>query len=148
LKIAVDTNILAYAEGIDDAERQAASRQLMQRLPGEMILIPVQALGELYNVLVRKAGWPVDRARGAIAAWRDGFTLAPTTASAMIDAIDLAAEHRLSIWDSVMLSVAAETSCRLLLSEDFQDGFSWRGVTVANPFAASPQPLLEALLAG
>jgi hypothetical protein len=34
------------------------------------------------------------------------------------------------------LAVAAKGSCRLLLSEDLQDGFSWRGVTVANPFAA------------
>ncbi|WP_205963481.1 PIN domain-containing protein [Roseicella aquatilis] len=31
---------------------------------------------------------------------------------------------------------AAEAECRLLLSEDIQDGFTWRGVTVRNPFAA------------
>ena len=35
---------------------------------------------------------------------------------------------------------------RLLLSEDLQDGFTWRGVTVANPFSASPHPLLAGLL--
>jgi predicted nucleic acid-binding protein len=45
-----------------------------------------------------------------------------------------------------MLAVAAEGSCRLLLSEDLQDGFSWRGVTVANPFAAVRHPLLAAML--
>ena len=47
-----------------------------------------------------------------------------------------------------MISVAAEGGCRLLLSEDLQDGFSWRGVTIANPFAASRHPLLDALLEG
>jgi hypothetical protein len=35
---------------------------------------------------------------------------------------------------------------RLLLSEDLQDGFTWRGVTVTNPFAAALHPLLAALL--
>jgi predicted nucleic acid-binding protein len=30
----------------------------LQRLPAEIAMIPVQALGELYTVLVRKAGWP------------------------------------------------------------------------------------------
>ena len=35
---------------------------------------------------------------------------------------------------------------RLLLSEDLQDGFTWRGVTVANPFAAQQHPLWASLL--
>ena len=45
-----------------------------------------------------------------------------------------------------MVAVAAEVGCRLLLSEDMQDGFSWRGVTVVNPFAATRHPLLGAVL--
>ena len=64
----------------------------------------------------------------------------------MIAATDLAADHRLGIWDSVMVAVAAEVGCRLLLSEDLNDGFSWRGVTVVNPFGAMRHPLLGALL--
>jgi hypothetical protein len=36
----------------------------------------------------------------------------------------------------------------LLLSEDLQDGFTWGGVTVANPFAARRHALLESLLGG
>jgi predicted nucleic acid-binding protein len=39
-------------------------------------------------------------------------------------------------------------NCRLLLSEDLQEGFTWRGVTVTNPFAKSRHPLLDALLEG
>jgi hypothetical protein len=34
----------------------------------------------------------------------------------------------------------------LLLSEDLQEGFTWRGVTVTNPFASALHPLLAALL--
>jgi len=51
------------------------------------------------------------------------------------------------VWDALILSVAAENRCRLLLSEDLQDGFTWRGVTVANPFAMPLHPLLEGLVA-
>jgi hypothetical protein len=47
-----------------------------------------------------------------------------------------------------MISVAAEGGCRVLLSGDLQDGFSWRGVTVANPFASTRHRLLDALLSG
>ena len=45
-----------------------------------------------------------------------------------------------------MVVVTAEVGCRLLLSEYMQDGFSWRGVTVVNPFAAIRHPLLGALM--
>ena len=56
--------------------------------------------------------------------------------------MDIAADHRLQIRDALILSVAAENGRRLLLSEDLQDGFSWHGVTVVDPFADSPSPLL------
>jgi predicted nucleic acid-binding protein len=143
---ALDTNILVYVEGVNGAAREAASRALIEQLPFKATFIPAQALGELYNVLTRKAAWPNEQARTAVLAWRDGFVVAPTTTAAMIEAIDLAADHRLRIWDSIILAVAAESGCRLLLSEDLQNGFTWRGVTVVNPFAADRHPLLGALL--
>jgi predicted nucleic acid-binding protein len=45
-----------------------------------------------------------------------------------------------------VLAASAEAECRLLLSEDLQEGFTWRGVTVTNPFAAALHPMLAALL--
>jgi predicted nucleic acid-binding protein len=66
----------------------------------------------------------------------------------MVSAMDLAADHGLTIGDAVVLAASAEAECRLLLSEDLRDGFTWRGVTVANPFAVPVHPLLAALLTG
>jgi hypothetical protein len=56
----------------------------------------------------------------------------------MLAAADLAADHRIGIWDAVILTAASASGCRLLLSEDLQDGLTWGGVTVANPFAGAP----------
>jgi predicted nucleic acid-binding protein len=72
--------------------------------------------------------------------------LIETSQSVLSSAIDLAVQHKLRIWDAVILSAASEASCRLLLSEDLQNGFTWRGVTVANPFAAKKHALLAGLL--
>jgi predicted nucleic acid-binding protein len=69
-----------------------------------------------------------------------------TSAAVMINAMDLATDHGLTIWDSVVLAASADAECRLLLSEDLQEGFTWRGVTVTNPFAPTLHPLLAALL--
>ena len=147
MKVALDTNILAYAEGTNGVEMRDKAICLLQALPGGAVVVPTQVLGELFNVLVVKAKRPAGNARTAILGWRDAYALSDTSASVMVNAMDLAADHRLRIWDAVILSATAEAGCRLLLSEDLQDGFTWRGVTATNPFAPVRHPLLEVLLA-
>jgi predicted nucleic acid-binding protein len=146
MKIALDTNVLAYAEGTNGAAMRDKAVTLIERLPPDAIVLPVQTLGELFNVLVRKAKRRPARARAAVLSWRDAYEMVETSAAVMVDAADLATDHGVAIWDSVVLAASAEADCRLLLSEDLQDGFTWRGVTVTNPFAPTLHPLLAALL--
>lgn len=143
--VAVDTNVLAYAEGAGDEARRAMAIALMTRLPESAVVLPVQVLGELYRVLVGKLRQPAARAREAVLQWSDAYAVRDSTWSALQSAFDLSAAHGLSIWDSLILSVAAEQRCRLLLSEDLQDGFTWRGTTVVNPFRRPAHALLAAL---
>lgn len=146
MKIALDTNILAYAEGVNDVEKRDAALALVRVLPQERVVLPVQVLGELFNVLVRKAGRRRQDARTAILGWQDTFAVAATTPEAMSAATDLANDHHLGIWDAVIFAVASQAGCRLLLSEDLQEGFTWGGVTVANPFGSPSHPLLQTVL--
>lgn len=148
MRIALDTNILVYAEGVNGAAMRQKALELLDHLQQTDILLPVQVLGELFNVLTRKASRTREAARSVILSWRDSYALLDTSASVMLAAMDLAADHQLTIWDAIILSAAAHAGCRLLLSEDLQDGFAWGGVTVANPFAASRHKLLAALMAG
>jgi predicted nucleic acid-binding protein len=147
MRVGLDTNILAYAEGVNGAAMKRVALELVGRLPEGAARLPVQTLGELYHVLVRKAGRSRAKARAAILSWRDAFPVIETSDEVMLAATDLATDHQLSIWDAVILSATAEAGCRLLLSEDLQQGFTWKGVTVANPFLSPGHPLLEALLA-
>lgn len=146
MRAALDTNILARVEGVDGDVPRIAAIEVLRRLPESATVVPTQALGELFNVLVRKAGRSRDDARATLRSWRDVFDEAPTSSSVMERAADLAADHRLGIWDAVILSAASEAGCRLLLSEDLQDGFTWGGVTVTNPFVEPLHPLLDALM--
>ena len=146
MKIALDTNLLAYAEGTNGAAMRDSALDLIGRLPQDSVVVPVQALSELYNVLVKKAMRKPERARAAVLSWRDAYATADTSVAVMVNATELASAHRLSIWDSVILSAAAEAGCRLVLSEDLQEGFTWRGVTVTNPFARTRHLLLQAAL--
>jgi predicted nucleic acid-binding protein len=147
MRIALDTNILAYAEGVNGPTRKKAALELIRKLPESSTFLSVQVLGELFRVLVGKAGLSAVQARAAILGWQDTFPLIETSPAILLAATDLAVHHVLSIWDGVILSAAAASGCRLLLSEDMQDGFVWSGVTVANPFTSSLHPLLAAFLA-
>jgi predicted nucleic acid-binding protein len=146
MRVALDTNVLAYAEGIDGAERRDVALNLVRRLPQEATIVPTQVLGELFNVLVRKGGKSRGDARDALLSWRDTFPTVETSPEVMLAAADLATDHQLGIWDAVILSAASQAGCRLLLSEDMQAGFTWAGVTVVNPFSSPRHALLQALL--
>jgi predicted nucleic acid-binding protein len=146
MKVALDTNVLAYAEGTNGIEKKDAALHVIQTLPAGAIVVPVQALGELFNVLVLKAKRAAADARAAILSWGDTYEVVDTSSAVMLNATDLASDYNLRIWDAVVLSASAEAGCRLLLSEDLQEGFTWRGVTVTNPFAQTRHVLLRALL--
>jgi predicted nucleic acid-binding protein len=147
MRVSLDTNVLIYAQGVDDAERQAVAENLTQMLAVDGTFVSTQVIGELYNVLVRR-GRTREIAKQAAEFWRAAFVLVETTSELLSTAISLASESRLQIWDAVVLAAAAEARCDLLLSEDFQDGFAWQGVTVVNPFAEKPHKMLAKLLLG
>lgn len=146
MRVALDTNILAYAEGLGDVTRCAAARLLVEQLPGDVVVLPAQALGELARVLVGKAKQAPTAVRAAVLGWSDSFEVLDSTWPAFAAALDLNVDHQVPMWDALILAVAAEARCRLLLSEDIQNSFTWRGVTVVNPFSAPVSPLLAGLL--
>lgn len=146
MNVAIDTNVLAYAEGLNDSAKRDAALTLLEALPAESTFLPVQALAELFHVLRRKARRSAGRASAAVLSWGDAFPLIESSNDVLLAATDLAGVYGLGIWDAVILSAAADARCRLLLSEDLQNGFTWRGVTVVNPFRPDAHPLLAAAL--
>ena len=146
MRVALDTNILAYAEGLGDARRCEQARVLLAALPIDDTLVPAQVLGELSRVLTIKARRPAAEVREVVLAWADSFEVAVSTWQDFQAALDLTVDHQTPYWDALILAVAASHGCRMLISEDLQEGFTWRGVTVVNPFADPPPALLGRLL--
>src|ERR1019366_3397172 len=98
VRIALDTNVMAYAEGVGDAKRCKAARGLVARLPGHLVVVvAVQTLGELHRVLVGKTGRAPADAKAAILSWADAFDVADSTFEVMRAALDLAADHQMPI---------------------------------------------------
>jgi predicted nucleic acid-binding protein len=146
VRAAVDTNVLLYAEGLDDLARQNRAVEVLAQIPEGRLVIPVQVLAETFHVLVRKSTRPPTAIRAAIDEWALKGEVVDTSAAVLSSALDLSVAHQLSTWDAIVMAAAADAGCDLLLSEDLHAGFRWRGVTVVNPFAEPMSPLLDAFL--
>jgi predicted nucleic acid-binding protein len=137
--IAFDSNILIYIAGLSQTEADLGKQALLGEMIAKLslatdIVAPAQALGEVYHVCQRK-GWSREQAREFLLILNQSFKVVGSRPDSFLEAADLATDHQLQFWDALILNIAADAGCSLLLSEDMQDGFAWRGVTVVNPFA-------------
>lgn len=146
MRAAVDTNVLLYAEGLDDLARQDRAVEVLAQIPEGRLVIPVQVLAETFHVLVRKSTRPTTAIRAAIDEWALKGEVVDTSAAVLSSALDLSVAHQLSTWEAIVMAAAADAGCDLPLSEDLHAGFRWRGVTVVDPFAEPMSPLLDAFL--
>src|SRR5690349_12674999 len=101
MRAALDTNVLAYAEGVNGGPMQELAKTLVERLPPDRTALPAQVVGELFYVLVRKAGRSRVAARDAILKWQSDFEVIDTSAAVLLAAATVSADHGLSIWDSI-----------------------------------------------
>jgi predicted nucleic acid-binding protein len=112
VKVVLDSNILVYGEGVNGVERQRLASRLVADIPIEDIVVPIQVLGEFFNVLVKKARYSRERARAATLQLIETFSTFETTVDVIAAAVDLAREHNFGIWDAVILSVASHAHCQ------------------------------------
>jgi predicted nucleic acid-binding protein len=147
MRVAFATDFLIQAEGLEDAPRAGAACAMLRRIPQLTVFLSVQALAELFEALVGQGRRTREQAREAVLAWRDAYALVETSRSVLMSAMQLAVTHGLSMSDATVVASAGAAECRLLLSARLEDGLTWSGVTVANPFSDTPHPLFEAMLA-
>lgn len=144
--VAIDTNVLIYAEGAGDDDKRMISTSLLTQLNHTGYILPVQAAGEFLRVMRRKLRVDAVTAQGRLEELSINATRAPTTEAVFHEACEIMTSHAFDIWDCIMLASSRALGSRLFLSEDLQDGFVWRGLTIANPYATTPHPLLRSYL--
>jgi predicted nucleic acid-binding protein len=133
----IDTNVAVYALTSDEPKRCAQAEALLARDGmGLQLCISTQVLLETFNVLVNKKRIAAPQALNSVHALANFEVIAPS-ARAALDALALAAAHKLSTWDAFIIQAALEAGCDTLFSEDLQAGRRFGKLVVVNPFDAS-----------
>ena len=136
-EVFLDTNVVVYA--FDAADRAKQRRALAVLAENPDATISTQVLLEWFVAVTRKLTppRPPTQAQAALESLAK-LSVVSADADLVIRASRTAVDHQLSIWDAMVVEAAVLAGCRTLLTEDLNDGQTIRGVTIANPFLASP----------
>ena len=133
LKPFFDTNVLVYAFLSTDPRHGTA-----RALAAGGGVFSVQVANEFVDVARRKMRWEWEDVVAMLAAFRAWFgTPVPLTHETHVLAIEVARRYGLRIYDGLILSAAKQAGCRILYTEDLQDGQTVEGVLVRNPFVGA-----------
>jgi predicted nucleic acid-binding protein len=145
MKLTLDSNILIYATHQGDL-RNAAAVDLVDRASRADCVQTLQSFGEMFRVLTARRSFSPDQAIDAVRKLMLLFEVVPATEDDFTTATETVRDHRLSFWDAMLWATARRAGCRILLTEDGQDGRNLGGVRFVNPFRAANQPLLDLVL--
>lgn len=130
----LDANVLLYACSMAEADliKKQRAQALMLAAP---FALSAQVLQEFVANALRKKSLGITEAGiDATLMLASEVTVLPVTLHLMITATQLRRQHQVSHWDSTILAAAQELGCDTLYSEDLNDGQSYDGVKVVNPF--------------
>ncbi len=132
----LDSNILVYAFDTLEPTKRARSRELIESLPAEGIVLSAQVVNEFFFTVTRKLRRPISISEAEEAVrGLSGFRILPLDHRLSLAAMEIVRKHQLSIWDALIVQSAIEGRCRTLFSEDFQNGRKYGALNVVNPFA-------------
>jgi predicted nucleic acid-binding protein len=141
--IAIDTNILAYAEQKEDIHgRHEQAIVLMEKLTTGAHCIPVQVFAEFMNACRKKKLLSMEQSARKIRLYGNVFETPHTLQDDLIAAAELLARFELQYFDALIIAVSKRAGATMLVSEDMQDGLEIDGLRVVNPFVAGNNAVL------
>jgi predicted nucleic acid-binding protein len=131
----IDTNVLLYS--IDEDAGSASKRERAQQLlVSEEWGWSVQGAAEFFvNATSAKRPFrlSVVDATALVETWF-AFPTLELTPELFRAALNIHQRFQLAYWDAAILAAAKGMDCRVVYSEDLNDGQNYDGVTVVNPF--------------
>jgi predicted nucleic acid-binding protein len=130
----VDTNILFYANDIDDVVKHRIAMDLIHRLAADDCgAVSTQVLVEFYSAATRKTAMTPDYAESVV---RDLSTwmLHRPTHQDILDSIRLQQRDKISFWDALVVNSAICVGAETLWTEDLNHGQKFGPLTIRNPF--------------
>jgi len=131
----LDTNVIVYAYDERSPQKQQIARKLIEGGAAGKMVVSAQVLAEFATTMLHKVSPPANvdaviRALDALSALR----LVMLDAELVRRAAEAHKAYGIHFYDGMIVAAAERAGCERILSEDFNAGQEYFGVTVANPF--------------
>lgn len=129
-----DTNVLLYGYDLDAPEKRSIALGLIEETWSDLdrAAISVQVLQEFFVNFIRQGHSTTEAA--ALVGDFSNWPVIDNTLALFKLGVSLQTRFQLSLWDSMILAAAQSSGARELLTEDFNHGEDYGGVTALNPF--------------
>lgn len=132
----VDSNVFVYADDRSAGAKRDRARELIREVMGARTgVLSLQVLQEYFAVTTKKLGISAAAARRRIEVL-SRLDVVILGVEDVLAAVDLHRLHGFAIWDALVIRAALNAGCRILYSEDLQEGRRIDGLEVVNPFRA------------
>lgn len=130
----LDTNVLVYCDDESEPVKQKRALEVLdEHTRLRTGVVSLQVLQEYFVTATRKLGLDPRTARRKVEIFAMLHVAEPTVID-ILASIDLHRFQGFSYWDALVLRMAKQAGCRVVLSEDMQHGQEIDGVTTINPF--------------
>jgi predicted nucleic acid-binding protein len=139
-KFFLDTNIFAYAfpsfDKLAPKKRDRAIELVEKALFGKQGCVSFQVIQELISCVHRQLDEKpsAKEFRIYIQHLMEPICEVFPSIDFYYEALKIQEETRHNIYDAMILGAALQANCSTIYSEDFQDGFKYKGLTIKNPF--------------
>ncbi|HEX3916907.1 MAG TPA: hypothetical protein VHW60_06175 [Caulobacteraceae bacterium] len=129
----------------EPAKRARCAAWLKVLRDRRLLTLSPQVLNETYWVVRRKPEFaPLRLGIRAYLQDYSRWTTAPLKSDTLADSFLIEDRFGARFWDALLLASANAAGCDYFLSEDLNDGQSYGGVVVVNPFRHAPEDVLGA----
>jgi predicted nucleic acid-binding protein len=139
-RYSIDTNLLVYAVDRREGAKHLRALEIVDRSVERDCILTAQSLAEFVMVAARRRMLAKHEAISQARDWMRVLPVVTADASAFERAFAAFEAGRFGLWDAVLLATARAAGCRIVLSEDMQDGAELDGVVVRNPLRGDRLP--------
>ena len=129
----VDTNVWLYAFiTTSESQKLETAKAVVKRRD---LVISTQVVNETCVNLLKKAFLSEEQIRQLVRSFYEKYIVVSVERQTLLRASELREQYSFSYWDSVIVAAALGATCRVLYTEDMQNGLEIAGqLTIVNPF--------------
>ncbi len=133
-KVFIDTNIWVYSFIEENVRKRNFILGFLEDILNKaVIIVSIQVINEFHYVCLKKYKLKDSEIYKFVKDIKSIAKVVPINFTVYKTSFELRKKYNFSFWDSLIVASTLKNNCKILFSEDMQDGFQINDLTIKNP---------------